>query len=1352
VPLNTRSSIVALATAWGPRFGGINAFNTELVKSLGILPERGYDLICVVPGGSTPESLEDCHRYGVRLLSLGKERDEFDDNDAATIIGLLDVKNQTQTFWIGDDDKTGPLALELRHFAPGSRAALINHMALGAYQAVKKGMSLSTAERRKAQFDLFRRADICLAVGSLLQSHLRDLLSNLSNPPSIEMLVPGLADPTEYDVKIRDSPSENFVAFVAGRLNSEDDRIKQGRLALRGFGNAVLRADDNTAIRRSPTLRMRGVRNEDEVSLLNLLQEEAKGAVNFDFQEYTDSRTAYFQDLASASVVLMPSWHEGFGLTAWEAIACAIPIVVSEESGVFRLLQDDYVGAGLGQHQSVYHFRVRGQISPNRDEPNHTEDDVVRLADQLLHLSDRMEEAKRQALRLRRILLDRGLDWRGTALALVAALETRLGALLTRESLPIPSKTQLTSSENEFEPEGLRIPSRRPWRPELHLPVSMLLTARDEVVAFDPEREAFLRQLIDWSVSSSPLSVRLVFGPGGFGKTRVALETARRLRHEGWASHWLSSAPPEDWIQRWRTILRSRGRTPALLVIDYADARPAQVLAALTEALERVRDDENPAPIRLLFLARSESWLTSLVRHTSASQEVVAWLSAPPAIESVALPPWPREEATRRRSYKLALSDYAAAIGVPVPSYPHVPRLSHSLFDRPLYLHLAAVAALEGQRPVSADALLRDQLQREWRYWRLRYGEAVADYDDWADALTYIALCQGADVGRLSVDLESLGIRIPALAQALQLSYPRGDAMIAPLEPDLIAEELLRERLAESRGAALLDAVLGANTEHVVAARSVIARLAANPGPIDPERAPKWVRVLISALARNWPGNPQVWVDTAHLSEHGLGELLFAAWRQIPEALRASMVRVLKEPDFSINLLRLSTALNRKRLEGAPTGVARAEALHDLSIALSYFIDAESRAEAVACAREALQIRRELAHSERLADTRGLATALNNLAYVLAKRNDAASRAEALVCAREAVETRRQLADGQPADFNQLARSLHTLALLLSREENVSAHTEAIDCAREAVQIRRRLAQDEPSVYQYALARSLGNLAKRLSQGHDMGCRAEAIDCAREAVQIRRSLADNQPAAYLAELVGALISLSDVLSNTEDAEFHVEAIARAREAIDLYRRLAEAEPSIFLPRMAATTQRIADQWSKHKNVVLQQEAFGYAREAVQMYRQLAEDEPTVYLAYLAVALNNLGIRLHKQGNASTLGEALQFAREGTQIRRHLAENRSTTQLSNLAKSLNRLAKLLADDDDPSSRSESLSCAQEAVTLYVRLHSSMPERFEQDLHTAEKTLARAASLNGRNPEEDMRAVAGNALDAPQQTAS
>jgi CspA family cold shock protein len=216
----------------------------------------------------------------------------------------------------------------------------------------------------------------------------------------------------------------------------------------------------------------------------------------------------------------------------------------------------------------------------------------------------------------------------------------------------------------------------------------------------------------------------------------------------------------------------------------------------------------------------------------------------------------------RLASYRLALDGYAAATGLAASPYAFVPCLRDLAFDRPLYLHLAALAALEGQRPYGADALLRDQLRREWCYWRSIHGKHLANYDDWSDALAYIILCQGTDIEQLSRTLKMLRVDAPGLAVALQHSYPSADR-IAPLQPDLIADALLRERLAERRGSALLDAVIGMGRDQIPLALPVIRRLTAKPRDSKQDQNAAWVKVLIDGLSRHLSRYNVEWIADA---------------------------------------------------------------------------------------------------------------------------------------------------------------------------------------------------------------------------------------------------------------------------------------------------------------------------------------------------------------------------------------------------------------------------------------------------------------------------------------------------------
>jgi hypothetical protein len=337
--------LVILATAWGPKFGGINAFNEELTRSLGIKADRAYELICVVPRATDAEVAEAAHSCKVRFVALGEvtKDGELPADMAAQVLSALNLSAQEQSrvVWMGHDDKTGPLAIALRDMCAGSRAVLIHHMAFGAYQDFKKSNGLVANDKREMQRALFKQADLCFAVGPMLQEQLAELLSTVPTLPPVAMLVPGLAD--RDDVTLTKTSPHNFTAFLGGRLGSEDERIKQALLGVRGFGHAVGQASGDAnhqhAVCKSPALRMRGVPDEEHSDVRDACTESANGQiVNFDLQPYTNNRSAYLAALASSSVATMPSWHAGFGLTAWDAIACQVPVAVGERSDRYRLL------------------------------------------------------------------------------------------------------------------------------------------------------------------------------------------------------------------------------------------------------------------------------------------------------------------------------------------------------------------------------------------------------------------------------------------------------------------------------------------------------------------------------------------------------------------------------------------------------------------------------------------------------------------------------------------------------------------------------------------------------------------------------------------------------------------------------------------------------------------------------------------------------------------------------------------------------------------------------------------------------------------------------------------------------
>ncbi len=1000
-----RPTLIALATAWGPRFGGINAFNTELLKSLGIYQGRGFEVACVLPRVSAEEAKDAQDSCSLTLLGLNRPDDEF---DPATLNHdleqILAARGWQHPIWLGHDDKTGPLALQLRD-ALGGRAALVHHMAHGAYQGFKKGSSVSAGEKAEHQRQWFRQADVCLAVGPRLARELEDLLLNEAKPSAVHTLIPGLSDPVEYGVHPAPRMPSSFTGFVSGRL--DDDRIKQGRLALRAFAQAVAEARDDggpPALVRSPRMRMMGIDPAQEDALRGQVQTWAEGMFQVDLLPYSENRAQYFRQLAGSSVALMPSWHEGFGLTGWEAISAGVPLILGRNSGLWEWLREALHGEG--ENHCLFPLSIRGHYSPQAEGENHHEQDLLAVKQVLRRLANDPEHAKQAALRLRNTLQREGWDWRKTAEQCITAL-----ALPWANPHPLtPPAPGITPAPPATSlPDWLRPPTASPCQPAQGLAPSWLLHAANAIVPFHAERQPLLQDLLAWAQTPShPVQVRLYTGAGGSGKTRLALAASQQLAEQGWTVAWLAHAKPADWLTHWQ-ILLSQGQ-PLCLVVDYAEHRTSELDALLGAALHALSPHSN-MPLRVLLLARSAGgWWADLCRESQAADLLNGPATAPPHT----LPDLRLDNAERDAAYQQALNAYAHAQGWPAPSHAFVPPLAQAQYAHPLYLHLAALAALDNQRITQASSLLESQLHREWRYWKTSGTDTC--HDDWADALAWLALLGGATRINAEQALATLGLpHATALATQLARAYPAPAGAIAALQPDLLAETLLAQRLAGERGQALLQQAL---SQHPDAALATLGRLCADSRRLNPHDEPGYAATLLSALQYAFPSQGQALINAAHASEPGLGRWLARAWAGLDEAMREQLCETLDLPEFSVCLLDLAVDYRRAVLRAAGGDVAKwAGALNNLAVALNAQGGVEAQSEALGHAREAVEIYRQLAASQPAAYLPDLAMSLNNLANHLAEQGDAESRRQALGHAREAVTIFAQCYTNMPAAF-----------------------------------------------------------------------------------------------------------------------------------------------------------------------------------------------------------------------------------------------------------------------------------------------------------------------------------------------
>jgi len=110
-----------------------------------------------------------------------------------------------------------------------------------------------------------------------------------------------------------------------------------------------------------------------------------------------DNKLAVFRD---AQMFVLPSYSESFSISTVEAMACGLPVVVSDKVNVWREVEAS--GAG--------------RVAPC---------DAGRFAEAILDVLDSLEEAKRMGERGRALVKER-FQWKSVALALEAAYQSIL--------------------------------------------------------------------------------------------------------------------------------------------------------------------------------------------------------------------------------------------------------------------------------------------------------------------------------------------------------------------------------------------------------------------------------------------------------------------------------------------------------------------------------------------------------------------------------------------------------------------------------------------------------------------------------------------------------------------------------------------------------------------------------------------------------------------------------------------------------------------------------------------------------------------------------------------------------------
>jgi tetratricopeptide (TPR) repeat protein len=818
---------------------------------------------------------------------------------------------------------------------------------------------------------------------------------------------------------------------------------------------------------------------------------------------------------------------------------------------------------------------------------------------------------------------------------------------------------------------------------------SWLLSARHQVVPFYG-RDEDLAWLRNWRDSTTlNTSVRLVHGPGGQGKTRLAAEFAAFSGHEGWtvivARHHSDATAHGGGDQQFTVY-----KPGMLVIVDYAERWPLADLVALL----RQHHEVAVTPVKILLLARpGGSWWQSLVYQLSKINIADA--------QQRELPPLADQTQDRQALYAAAHQRFAAALGIAARGNSAMPYLGDPHFGLVLSIHMKALAdataAGRGETPPSGRdqaALSAYLLDREYDYWQTAYHNGKGPI-----RTSELAMSRAVYTATLTRPLShSAGVAALTRARISEATVEPVSQVLAdhanlypPADPETVLEPLYPDRLGE-------DFIALTTPGHTGTLYNRIGMWAAGlPGSLliaddDASHVKPVITVLIEVAAR-WP----------HVAE---GEL-FSLLRQRPElaliAGGAALARLaeLQAPGI-INVLEL---VEKKLDLGSNVTL-------DIGIA-------------------ALSTRLIPHRLNRTKNQSGQAYLHHEHAQRL---SHAGLDDQAIVASEEAVRIMREWAptSGDPEESLRLAMALRTLSgicLSLSRYEA------ALAAAEEAVQILRELPSDTENKFKTQLAHAIEKLGACLME---LSRPEEALAANQEAEEIYLQLIADNHDDLESQLAFTVVNRGSILARMGR---HEQAVSASTRAVIVFRRLAHDSPSSFMPLHAHALDNLAAQLT---DIGQLEQALAVGEEALRLEKQLAAANPRAFEPRLLIMLDNLAVRLWRLGRRE---ESIATVEEALEILRRRFDNGQADIGLQLAKRTEDLGSRLWETER---REEAVAAVGEALQILRPLANAQPTTFAADLTSTAKDLGARLWLLDRR--EEAIATVGEAIQILQPLAN
>lgn len=393
---------VFISDAWGYVSGGINCFNYNLAIACAKIAKNNKKIkvCCVVP------ELSDIDKKNMereKIVPITISKNAFESPEA---IGLISQSiksnkifhhyypNKCNTFYIGHDVYTGHLSKGLASNCGGWNI-VFHHMDYASYYLFNKPNVTNYSNKTHQQEIVLRDADMICAVGPMLLQSAQDIARGNLNDKIIEVF-PGFES---FD-PLPTTPNK-FQPIVFGRVEKNNQIIKQIPLSIDAFAKAVAGDKITPVIRNNPTLYVIGydVTSSDslksEIERLQKNAAEIAGSVcNIVPLPYTTDRTELKKRLRSASASMMLSFHEGFGLVGYESIAAGIPLILSKNTGLYMFLKREKLD------HLVYSVEIEGAIEPK----TYSDNDLNLVSKALRDIRQNEKAYKEKAMELHELL------------------------------------------------------------------------------------------------------------------------------------------------------------------------------------------------------------------------------------------------------------------------------------------------------------------------------------------------------------------------------------------------------------------------------------------------------------------------------------------------------------------------------------------------------------------------------------------------------------------------------------------------------------------------------------------------------------------------------------------------------------------------------------------------------------------------------------------------------------------------------------------------------------------------------------------------------------------------------------